>query len=209
MKSRYRLILTAVAASLLASAMEGAAQVCIGMPAARGQAAAAVTATFPAGANELGAEAGYHTHPGLAVFGGFNLYRPDEGDNVTSLGVGAAYSLPELRAALPANIYSCPVASLAWARGGGDSAADVVSVPMGIGFATILPIGTTMTLSPYVIPELRLRFVDGDRSANRSVSAGAILLGFLGPRPYAGVTMNRVFIEGGESVLGLKVGLVF
>jgi hypothetical protein len=188
------------------SASEAGAQVCIGFPTARGQLAAALVANFPTGGNEFGAEVGYHTSPGVAFFGGINFFDPDAGERATSFGGGAAFSLPEWRALLPTGLYACPAASVVVTTGDGDNA---VSVPLGFGFGTILPLGETMTLSPYVVPQLRWLSIGDDSSTDFLLSGGAIVMGFLGPRVYAGATVNRLFVDGSRSVLGLKAGLTF
>jgi hypothetical protein len=210
MRGTSRALLTAAVVGLAGGvAAEAAAQVCIGFPTARGQGAVAVTANFPTGGNDFGAEAGYHSNPGFAVFGGVNVHSPDEGDNVTSFGGGAAFSLPEVLPQLPTGLYTCPVVSVAVATGGGPDDANVTSVPVGVGFGTILPLGQTMTLSPYAIPQFRWKSSGGDSDTDWLISGGAVLVGFLGPRLYAGVTVNRVFIADADSVLGLKFGVTF
>jgi hypothetical protein len=211
MMSAATCIRMAVLAGALASApaAEAAAQVCIGFPTARGQTAAAATVGFPAGGRELGVEAGHHAPAGYSVFGGVTRSRPDAGDGVTSIGGGAAFSVPELRAALPLGLFSCPVVSVAVASGAGPDGGNVVSVPVGLGLGTIVPLGPTMTLSPYAVPQLRWRRARDETSANLLVGGGAILVGFAGPRLYLGGTVNRVFVEEAASIFGLKIGLIF
>jgi hypothetical protein len=207
---RLRVAMATVAAGVLAmtGVGEAASQVCIGFPTARGQAAAAATVGFPTGGSDIGIEAGYHAPAAYAVFGGVTVSRPDVGDNVTSFGAGAAFSVPELRAALPIGLFSCPVVSVVVAQGagGGDN---VISIPVGLGLGTIVPIGPTMTLSPYATPQIRFTDVAGNRGSEFFISGGAILLGFAGPRIYAGGTVNRVFVDQARSVFGLKVGYIF
>jgi hypothetical protein len=207
---RLRVALATAAAGVLTlvGVGEAASQVCIGFPTARGQAAAALTAGFPTGGNDIGIEAGYHAPAAYSVFGGITLRRPDEGDAVTSFGAGAAFSIPELRAALPIGLFSCPVVSLVVAQqpGGGGN---VISVPVGLGLGTIVPIGPTMTLSPYATPQIRFTDIGGTRGSEFLVSGGAILVGFAGPRIYAGGTVNRVFLDQARSVFGLKLGYIF
>jgi hypothetical protein len=199
----------AAAVTLLATANEAASQVCIGFPTARGQTAAALTLGFPAGGNDIGVEVGHHRQGGVSAFGGVTLSRPDEGDGVTSIGAGAAFSVPELRAALPVGLFSCPVVSVAVATGGGAGADNVVSVPLGLGLGTIVPLGPTMTLSPYAVPQIRWRSEGGETRTDPLVEAGAILVGFAGPRIYVGGTINRIFVEEAASVFGIKAGLIF
>jgi hypothetical protein len=207
-RKKFLVLVTAAAAGLVA-VENGAAQVCIGFPTARGQAAAAAMATFPTGGNDFGIEAGYHMPQGTAVFGGARLSTPDVGNNSTTFGAGAAFAIPEWRLALmPTGLYSCPVVSATVTTGAGLED-NIVSVPVGLGLATILPLGQTMTLSPYAVPQFRWSTVGGETATEWLVSGGAILVGFLGPRVYAGATVNRIFLEGAESVFGVKVGLVF
>jgi hypothetical protein len=191
-----------------ASPVVASAQVCIGFPTAAGQGAVAATVGFPSGATDFGVEVGYHLQWGVAAFGGASVSSVTRGDNVTSFGGGAAFAIPELRAALPVGLFSCPVISFNVATGAGLDE-NVVTLPIGLGLGTILPLGASLTLSPYIVPQLRWTLAGGDTGPDWIATGGAVLMGFLGPRIYAGATVNRIFIEGARSVLGVKAGITF
>lgn len=192
----------------LLSAGAVAAQVCVGFPTAAGQGAVAATAGFPSGASDFGAEASYRMDRPLSIFGGFNLHRPRAGEGTTSYGAGAAFTVPELRAALPIGIFACPTVNLAVTTGTALEE-NVVAVPVGLGVGTIVGLGPTMSLSPYLVPEFRWTFVGEGSTTNWGLSGGAILLGFMGPRIYAGATFDRIFLEGAQAIFGAKLGFVF
>jgi hypothetical protein len=198
----------AILALAVGTAGQLAAQVCVGFPTAQGQGALAVTAGFPTGANDIGVEANYRMDWGLSMFGGFNAHRATGGARTTSYGAGAAFSIPELRAALPVGLFACPTVNVTLTTGSA-LADDVIAVPVGLGLGTIVPVGPTLTLSPYLIPEFRWSTAGGASDSNWGMSGGALLLGFLGPRIYTGVTFDRVFLQGQQAVFGVKAGWIF
>lgn len=202
--AKYALVSAVVGAFSLVSATESEAQVCVGFPTAGGQMAAAFVANFPTGGNMLGGEVNWNLTGPLAAFVGVTYNDPDTGDSYTSLGGGVAFDFPALTAALPAGISACPTVSVV-AADVGDT--EVLSIPVGVGFGTTLALGEAgLSLSPYVVPQVR--FVTGDGGDTRFMLSGGALVNIT-PSIYAGATINRIFVEGEDSLFGLKIGVVF
>jgi hypothetical protein len=197
----------AVGALGLFSATDGDAQVCVGFPTGGGQMAAAVTANFPTGGNMFGGEFNYNFQGPLSAFLGLVYTDPDIGDSRTSVGGGVAFELPALTAALPGGISGCPTVSVV-AADVGDT--NFLTIPVGVGFGTTLALGEAgLSLSPYVVPQARIRTgSDIDTDVSFLLSGGALVN--ITPSIYAGGTVNRVFIDtGNDSEFGLVVGVVF
>jgi hypothetical protein len=204
---RYALLGAVVGTFSLFSISESQAQACVGFGNTAGQVAAAFTTSFPTGGNAFGVEAGYNFVGPLAVFGGISVNRPDSDlvEDFTSAGAGVAFDLPALGAVFPIPVQACPTVAIRFAN---IDVTDFYSIPIGIGFATTLPVGEALALSPYIIPQINL--FRGPGGAGRSdflLELGA-LLGFAG-NFYAGANVNRLFLEEAESVFGLKIGVVF
>jgi len=206
--TRYSLIVAVVAALALMTPKDSEAQICVGFPTSPGQFSAAVNANFPTGGNQFGFDASYNLEAPLSVYAGIIHDDREVGPSVTSLGGGVAFEVAALTDALPAGMSACPTVALNLATAEGLD--NVLSIPVGVGFGTTLALGETMTLSPFVIPQFRWTAStdDVDASTDWLLSGGVILGGFLGPM-YAGATVNHIFVEGADSVLGFTVGITF
>jgi hypothetical protein len=191
-------------AFVLAAPADADAQVCIGFPTTGGQMAAAFTANFPTGGNTFGGEFNYNFPGPGSVFAGIATQSPENEETRTSVGGGASFELAALTAALPAGISACPVLAVSATFQGDDT---WTSFPIGVGFGATLPLGEAgLSLSPYVVPQFVIR--TGDNSSNDFFLEGGALLNIT-PSIYAGATVNRLFIDGQKSELGLKIGVVF
>jgi hypothetical protein len=210
MKTVFKVSLSVavLAALAFATPTQSQAQVCVGYPTSPGQFALAVNANFPTGGNQFGVNGNYNMAGPASFYAGIMHDDREVGPSVTSIGGGVALQVPALTEALPAGVSACPTAAINVATAEGLD--NIISIPVGIGFGTTVGIGETLTLSPWVIPQFRFTLAtdDIDASTDWLLSGGVLLGGFLGPL-YAGATVNHIFVEGTDSVLGFTVGMTF
>ncbi|MBA4158041.1 MAG: hypothetical protein H0X65_11265 [Gemmatimonadetes bacterium] len=204
--TKFALVGATVAALGAINVSSADAQVCIGFPTFGGQAAAAVTTSFPAGGNSLGGEFGYNAVGPLSLFGGASVRQFNEEGvaDVTSAGGGIALEVGAIDAALPAGISACPVVAVRFPN---IDDTDTYRIPVGLGIGTTLGMNGALSLSPYVIPQLSFLRSPGVTGRDFAVEAGALLN--LGRVLYLGATVNRLFLDEEESIFGLKVGATF
>jgi hypothetical protein len=205
---KFAMVGAVAGAFSLFSASESEAQICVGFPTTGGQMAAALSANFPTGGNMVGGEFNYNFAAPLGAFVGVTYNNPDAGDATTSLGGGVAFDFPVLTQALPAGIVACPTAAVIVAN---VEDTGLLSIPLGVGFGTTLALGEGgLSLSPYVVPQLRIRTGgEGVETTTGFLLSGGALINIT-PSIYAGATVNRVFVEAGDdSLFGLNIGVTF
>jgi hypothetical protein len=192
---------------------EAEAQFCAGYPTMSGQSSLGVKAAFPDRGDIFGVEGSYNMAGPLAVFASFNLLMPaDDGhdhdhDNVSIFGGGVAYEVGGFIPAIPAGLSVCPVAAVGFST---DHGATTLTVPVGIGFGTVIG-AEGISVMPYVMPQFVLtrisaRDVDVLSDTNFGIEAGflARFANF-----YAGVTLNRLFVDHADTDFAIRAGLTF
>lgn len=202
--TRYLWLTALLAVFGIGTPPQALGQACIGFPNSLGQLSVAATAAFPTGGELVGAEAAYNVSNPLSVYGGVHVESREVGNDILHAGGGLAVDVPLLADPLPAGMSVCPTAAVSVASAEGID--DIVSVPVGIGFGTHLTLGETMTVSPWVMPQIRWKTSGDNTSTDWLVSGGVLLSDFLGP-VYVGATVNRIFIDNTESVIGMKLGV--
>lgn len=189
------------------------AQSCIGVPAGAGQYA------LEAG---LGVGEGFKSYTGsltanlsspisLGVSGG--LTQPDEGgEDMTSVGVGAAYELAQL-----GRLSVCPAVSASYSMmsssvEGVDFDLNQIAVPVGLGFGTSLPAGR-MNVTLFAQPQFiwyRTSASAGGESASETDNQFGLNGGvrFGTSSMFAGAGMSITSAEESEPVFSFGLGLV-
>jgi hypothetical protein len=201
-------ILGAAAVFGLATASDASAQYCAGFPTVSGQSSLGLRASFPTGGDIFGIEGSYNMAGPLAAFGSVNLAMPagDDSDNYGIFGAGVAYDIsPMVGEALP-GFSLCPVAALSFARTQGVTQ---LLVPLGVGIGAEFGVDG-IAIMPYAIPQIVLMRLSGD-GASITEREFAIEAGFLARfgALYAGVTLNRFFVDQADTDFGIRAGMTF
>jgi len=207
-------ILTAVSAVTFVGT--AGAQICAGYPTADRGLSFGARADFPDNKDSFGVEASYNASGPLSVFGGLDVVSTegvDDSDRDTYF-VGAALETPSIGAMIGPTVSVCPQAQFRYTDIVGGSAYDI---PIGLGFGTTL--GSSLggaAISPYVIPQLVIRRLEGDDIGGADGDSesdtyfgvrGGALLGF--GQVYVGGEVNFLAGDNSDAVFGIRAGLRF
>jgi hypothetical protein len=192
---------------LLLAATPAFGQMCVGFPTAPGEQALALNFNTLTGGNRYGIDGNVNFADEFSAFGGVSINDPDPEnvDNSTSVGVGAAFFATTLGGEDGAGIQACPTASLVFAD---TDNTDIWSVPVGVGFGTSYQLGESgnTTLQPWILPAIAFSHFE-ETDTDFQISLGANV--GIGERFFVGGTVNRVFVEGADSEFGIQAGLTF
>jgi hypothetical protein len=204
---RTTMIAAAGALALALTAAPAAAQICSEYPTARGQTSIGLRASFPDGGTSIGVEASRNWMNPLGVFANLNLVMPDnEGDRYTVGGLGFAYEVGDFIPAVPAWLSVCPTAAVTVEAGD----ATRFSLPLGLGFGTVIGTPEGFTIQPYVMPQFVMTRVSLDdvtlTDHNFGIGAG-VFAKFGGV--YGGVTLGRLMAADEDVTIAFRGGLTF
>jgi hypothetical protein len=210
------------AAVLVAVPAQADAQACLGNPARPAQVAVVGGADFPDEAKTYGVTATYLAQGGLALYGRYSLTEFDVSgvNSANSVGGGLAFDLAPRFFPTLAGASICGVAGLDygfWDQTFAGIKAEVagLSVPLGLGFGTVLPLGDGMaTVTPYVVPQwvfsrTTLKVAGSSESETDDYFGlmGGATLGF--GKLLVGGSVSRVFETDAKTVFGVRAGFVF
>jgi hypothetical protein len=217
-----RVVCAGALALLVAAPAVVSAQACLGVPSGAGQTTLSGSVGFPESAKTYGVTASHNFEGPVSVFGNYALTVPDTDllKNVNTFGGGVAADLASVSKSLPAGLSACPTVSLQHLSTelsifGETLKISNLSVPVGLGLGTTLPLGEgATTLTPYAIPQFifsrSTAKVDGESESESDtyfgLSAGATL-GF--GSVFVGGGVAKLFEDESKAVFQVGVGLVF
>lgn len=195
--------LLAVAAAL-ALTPPARAQVCASFPTAERGFSFGAGVQLPEGA-DFGdvayVEGSYNAEGPLSLFGGMTML---EGADAEIFEIGGAIELASAGAALGPAVSACPVVSLVYS----DLGTGWI-VPVGFGVGARLDGGMGVSIMPYLQPQLLIVRLDpqiGDAETSTEFGfEGGVMLGV--GMFFVGGTIDHVFDDGTDPVLGLRAGI--
>lgn len=201
---------TAVLAPLLVLASDARAQSCAAHPTLAGQGSIGPAVSFPNGATGLGVEGSWNWAGPVGLFATFNLQVPDDDDvgNLSIFGGGASYEITDFIPIIPEWLSVCPVAAVNFSSFEGTT---TLTFPLGVGLGTRLELSPDgPAIVPHVMPQFVLTRVSVEdvTVTDHNFGIGFGGLGVFGP-VYAGVTLNRLFVDAADIDVALRAGWVF
>jgi hypothetical protein len=210
--------LLVAALSLLAS--PAAAQICAGYPTIDRQFSFGGHIGFPEDASEWGTDVSYNFPGVLTLFGGLDVNSFDDVEEEAEtfhVGIAADSLIPRIAVTPTQRLSLCPVVESYFTD---TEFTSIWEVPIGLGIGTTLQLTPAIPLSPYVIPQLVIRFASGDDDLNVDSQTetnfglrGGLLTGFATTfgLVFVGGEVNHLFVEGGNDPLfsiraGITVG---
>ena len=208
MKLRSNLLALALLAVLPVAAH---AQACLGTPSQPGSAMVFGGMDMPTDMAVYTVGAGMDFKAPVSLHAALHVWKPDAGDSQNSYSVGGAYRLMEPDG--PSQLALCPVANVEYMSTDGMTA---YTVPLGVSLGTQLSLDQQRGISvlPFVAPQLVYSHASfdvlgtnvSDSSTDFAIEGGANVAF---QKFFAGVRVQRLFVDGAETVLGLQLGVVF
>lgn len=207
-----RKVMIGLGVAALAVAGSASAQVCTGMPASH--ATVAGTMSFPTGAKQYGVTGALSPVPSLFLSAGYERLQPNEAGADGSNGFVGGISMNMLPASMGSTVglSVCPTAQFGYMSSTG---VKVYEVPLGVGFgATLSPPASPFSIHPYAVPEVLLSKVTIDAGPAGSISSnwssdfamrGGVMIGL--QSFYFGPELTKVFVDGSDTVFGVRVGV--
>lgn len=189
------------AAATVALAGSASAQICAGFPSSERGFYFGGRADFPDALDSFGVEANYNVSGPLSVYGGLDVVSIEDVDDsdFNVYRVGAAFDVASLGAMIGNGVSVCPNVEVQFTDE--DDSGQVI--PIGLGFGANLG-SPSMTISPYVNPQLVIFNGDDDSETEFGVRGGVMLgVGMFS----VGAELNKLFVDESDAVFGIRFGV--